>query len=270
VKLSMCNEFCQGWDFAAACELAADAGYDGLEVAPFTLADSVESIGPDERRRLRLTADRHGVEVVGLHWLLVKPDGLHLNSPEPAVRARTAAYLEAEVDFCADIGGHKMIVGSPRQRDVLPGQTYEEVWERSVSLFRELAAHAAGRGVCLCIEPLGPVETNFIAAASEGRRLVEAVSHPAFRMTLDVKAMVADEEPIPDIIRKSAPYLEHFHANDANRQGPGFGDTDYAPIAAALREIGYGGYVSVEVFDFSAGPERIARESLQYLERAFA
>jgi sugar phosphate isomerase/epimerase len=269
MKFAMCNEFCEGWDFADVCRLAAECGYDGVELAPFTLADSVRDLGPDERERVQASAAASGLELVGLHWLLVKPEGLHLNDPDPQVRERTIGYLEAEVDFCADVGGDKMVLGSPRQRNVLPGQSYEEVWERTVQALRRLAERAAARGVILCIEPLAPAETNFIATAAEARRLVREVDRPAFRMMLDVKAMAQDEEPAPAIIRKSAPYLEHFHANDANLQGPGFGDTDFAPIAEALQEIGYDGYVSVEVFDFSAGPETIARESLRYLEQVF-
>jgi sugar phosphate isomerase/epimerase len=270
MKFGMCNEFCEGWDFERVCRLAADTGYDGVEVAPFTLGDSVLDVGPAERTALRRTAEARGLEVVGLHWLLVKPEGLHLNSPDPQVRRRTLDYLRAQVDFCADLGGSRMIIGSPKQRNVPEDETYEQVWDRTVAAFRDLAGHAEERGVCLCIEPLGAVETNFIRTAAEARQLVEAVGRSAFAMMLDVKAMCEDEEPIEDIIRHSAPYLEHFHANDANRLGPGFGDTDFRPIAAALREVGYDGYVSVEVFDFSAGPETIATESLRYLQRAFA
>ena len=99
--------------------------------------------------------------------------------------------------------------------------------------------------------------------------MVEAVDQPAFQMMLDVKAMSSENKPIPDIIRSSAQYLEHFHANDANLRGPGSGDTDFEPIAAALNEVGYDRWVSVEVFDFSDGPETIAVESLRYLREVF-
>ncbi len=270
MKFAMCNEFCEGWSFAQACELAAEAGYDGIEIAPFTLAESVEDVDAAGRRELRQTAEGRGLEVVGLHWLLVKPEGLHLNAPEPAVRQRTADYLKGEVDFCADLGGRVLIFGSPAQRDVAPGQDYGRVWARSVEVFRALGEHAAARGVTFCIEPLGRSETNFVTSAAEARDLVEAVDRPGFRMMLDVKAMAGELRPMPEIIRECAPYVEHFHANDAEREGPGFGETDFRPIAAALQEVGYDGYVSVEVFDFSAGPERIARESLDYLRRVFA
>ncbi len=270
MKFGMCNEFCEGWDFREVCRLAADAGYDGVEIAPFTLADSVEDISYARRQEIRDTAANAGPEIIGLHWLLVKPEGLHLNSPEESVRQKTVDYLHAEIDFCAEIGGDKMVVGSPQQRNVLPGQSYQEVWNRGVEVFGELADHAREKGVCLCIEPLGADETNFIHTAAQARRFVEAVGHPNFRMMLDVKAMCQDEQPIPVIIRESAEHLEHFHANDASRQGPGFGDTDFVPIAAALQQIGYDGYVSVEVFDFSAGPEKIARKSIEYLRRVFS
>jgi len=270
MKFSMCNEFCEGWDFASACRLAARAGYDGIELAPFTLGGSVHTIGKTEMERLRALAEEQGLEVVGLHWLLAGTEGLHMTHPAAAVRARTADYLRAEIDLCTGLGGSVMVVGSPQQRNVPEGETYEAAWERMVAMFGELSPYAGDRGVVLCIEPLAPSETNFIQTAEEARRLVEAVDRPAFRMMLDVKAMCSEAEPIPQIIRKSAPYLRHFHANDANMQGPGFGETDFVPIAQALNEIGYDGYVSVEVFDFSAGPERIATESLRYLRKVLS
>jgi len=269
IRFAMCNEFCEGLDFASACRLAADCGYDGIEIAPFTLSDSGEDIGADERAALRKTARDAGVEVVGLHWLLVKPEGLYMNHPDDELRERTAAYLEAEIDFCADLEGTRMIVGSPKQRNVLEGETYETTWDRTVEVFKRLAPHAHDRGVCLCIEALTTNETNFITTAEEARHLVEAVDHPGLQMMLDVKAMCGDVEPMPDIIRKSARYLRHIHANDENRNGPGFGDTDFRPIAAALKEVGYSGFVSVEVFEFSPGPEKIAGESIRYLKEVF-
>ena len=269
MKFAMCNEFCEGWGFAATCLLAAEAGYEGIEIAPFTLAESVLEVTAAERNDLRRTAETCGLAVVGLHWLLVGPKGLHLNHPDAAVRGKTKDYLKAEIDLCAELGGRIMVVGSPSQRTVIDGETYEATWDRTVDVMRALAGYAADRQVCICIEPLTSEETNFINTADEARRLVEEVSHPAFQMMLDVKAMAAGEEPIERVIRKHAACVKHFHANDENRMGPGFGETDFVPIARALREVGYEGFVSVEVFDFSAGPERIARESLRYLQEAF-
>jgi sugar phosphate isomerase/epimerase len=270
MKFAMCNEFCRGMTLDEACALAADVGYDGIEIAPFTLADSVLDIDADGRRAIRDTVARHGLEVAGIHWLLAKPEGLHLTCPDADLRRRTVDYLIAEVDFCADIGGDRMILGSPKQRNVIEGETFEDAWARAAEGLRRLAAHAAGRGVVVCIEPLAPAETNFIQTAAEARRMVQEVNMPALRMMLDVKAMSGDVEPIPDIIRASAGVFEHFHANDANLNGPGFGETDYAPIVAALREVGYDQWVSVEVFNFEIDPDTIARKSFAYLKECFA
>jgi sugar phosphate isomerase/epimerase len=271
MKFAMCNEFCEGWAFEDVCRLAADAGYDGVEIAPFTLAPTVYQIAPDQPNELRETAMDHGLTIVGLHWLLARTEGLHVNSDDDEVREATVEYLRAEVDLCSELGGHVMIFGSPQQRNIAPEQEKEVVWERAVKTMRELGRYAADRDVTICMEPLGSDETNFLASAAEARRFVQDVDHPGLKMMLDVKAMVhgEDEEPIPQIIRDCAGYFAHFHANDANRNGPGFGDTEYAPIVEALREVGYDRWVSVEVFDFSLGAERIARESRSYLTEKF-
>ncbi len=117
----------------------------------------------------------------------------------------------------------------------------------------------------LCVETLGPSEGDFLLTAAEGVELCEMVGSPQCRLHLDVKAMSSDTTPIPELIRANRALLRHFHANDPNRQGPGFGEVDFVPIFRALGEIDYQGWVSVEVFDYSPGVERLARESISYM-----
>ncbi len=119
----------------------------------------------------------------------------------------------------------------------------------------------------VALEPLGPAETDVLTTAAETCRLIDAIGSPHVRLHLDVKAMATEAGPIPEIIQASAPYLEHFHANDENLQGPGFGAVDFLPIFRALDEISYAGWVSVEVFDTTPGPERLAAESIDYMRR---
>ena len=85
-----------------------------------------------------------------------------------------------------------------------------------------------------------------------------------------VEAMSSESLPVADVIRNHSANMAHFHANDPNKQGPGFGDEDFAPIFAALYEVGYDGWVSVEVFDYSPGVEALARNSIQYMEECVA
>ncbi len=125
-------------------------------------------------------------------------------------------------------------------------------------------------GVTLCMEPLAPAEGNFLNTAADAARLIEKVGHPKCRLILDCKAMSSESVSIPDLVRRHISLLEHFHANDPNKQGPGFGELDFHPIFAALGEVGYQGWVSVEVFDYSPGIERLAEDSLDYMRRTLA
>jgi sugar phosphate isomerase/epimerase len=100
--------------------------------------------------------------------------------------------------------------------------------------------------------------------------LLDRLHHPNFLLHLDVKAMATDDAPAPELIRRYASRTGHFHANDANKRGPGFGQTDFVPIFRALKESDYRGWVSVEVFDFSPDAETIARESIRYMKACAA
>ncbi|MGA2864363.1 MAG: sugar phosphate isomerase/epimerase family protein [Verrucomicrobiota bacterium] len=270
MKFAICNEIFQGWNLDDTLAAAARFGYDAVEIAPFTLAPAVTDVAAGERRRIRETAARNHIEIAGIHWVLVKPEGLHLNHPDPAIRRRTARYFCDLVDFCADLGGTRMVVGSPKQRNVLPGVSPDQAWEWALETFRPAVAAAESRGVTVCLEPLSPAETNFINTAAEAIRFVRQLRSAAFQIILDVKAMCAEAKPLPQIIRESWPHFAHFHANDPNLKGPGSGAVDFRPLAAALQELGYQGFVSVEVFKFDEGPEAIATGSLAYLKRVFA
>ncbi|MCS6829318.1 MAG: sugar phosphate isomerase/epimerase family protein [Armatimonadota bacterium] len=265
---SICNELFQGWQLRRVMEYCAALGYHAVEIAPFTLAESVEQLTAADRASIRKQAREAGVDIAGLHWLLVKPEGLHLTASDADVRRRTAQYLVELAHFCADIGGKVLVLGSPKQRNVLPESTYEQAWERAVETLRPAVRAAERRGVVWCIEPLSPVETNFLNRAEDAIRFAQALDSPAARIVLDVKAMSSEGKPIPQIIRESAGWFAHFHANDPNLKGPGMGNVDFAPILHTLQAIGYNGYVSVEVFDYSDGAECIAEVSLRNLKQA--
>ncbi|MFA4015890.1 MAG: hypothetical protein RUDDFDWM_000989 [Candidatus Fervidibacterota bacterium] len=270
MKLAICNEMFVGWDIERVFEFAASIGYEGVEIAPFTLADDVRELSKARRNQIRSSANSFGIEVVGLHWLLVKPEGLHIHSPDESVRKRTEDYLKALIHFCADIGGRIMVFGSPKQRRLIEGESYTDAWERTVRTFSNVMSEAERCDVTICIEALSPNETDFINSVQEAIKLVESVSHPNFQLMVDVKAMLSEGRPIEQLIFEAAPYLKHVHVNDANMLGPGMGETDYRPIVKALSEIGYDGFLSVEVFDFSPGAENIARQSIAYLQEVLS
>lgn len=270
MKFAICNEIFKGWKLEDTFSYVKRLGYSAVEIAPFTLADSVTAISPAERQKIRESAKRIGIEIAGIHWVLVKPEGLYINHTDATIRQRTSDYFRELVDFCADLGGKVIVVGSPKQRNVMPGVTPEQGREWAAATFRNAVAQAEKRQVTVCFEPLGPAETNFINTAADAIRFVEQFHSPNFKIILDVKAMCTEAKPIPQIIGESFPHFAHFHANDKNLKGPGFGDVDFKPIAATLKQVGYDGYVSVEVFNFDEGPEVIASKSLEYLNATFA
>jgi sugar phosphate isomerase/epimerase len=270
MKFAICNELFEGWAFDDMCRASKAAGYDGVEVAPFTLAPRITDVTPARRAELRAQAAGAGVEIIGLHWLLAGTQGLYLTSPDEAVRARTADYIVALGEAARDLGGSLMVFGSPKQRSLLPGVSPEQAFDWAAQIFRRVMPAVADAGVTICMEPLSPSETDFINTCADGDRLVKAVGHPNFRLHLDVKAMCSESTPITELIRRYGASAGHFHANDANLRGPGFGDVDFVPIFRALGESGYNGWVSVEVFDYKPDPVTIAEQSAEYMRRSLA
>jgi len=270
MKFGICNELFQGWEIERVFEYAAKLGYHGVEIAPFTLADDCRTIAADRRKEMRAAAEGCGIEILGLHWLLIKPDGLHMNSPDASVRDATEEYLKALMEFCGDLGGHVCVLGSPKQRNLEPPQRIAEVWKRACDLLRRVGEVAAKRDVVLAFEPLDAKQTNFVNTMREGQLLVQETDSPGVGLHLDTIAMSAQGRPVAETLRlEGNTHLAHVHVNDPNKRGPGMGELDFAPIAAALRDIGYDKYVSVEAFDYSPGAEETARKSMETLQRVF-
>jgi D-psicose/D-tagatose/L-ribulose 3-epimerase len=258
MRIALCNEVLGGMALERQCEYAAALGYDGLEIAPFTLSTSPEKISAADAAKIRATVEASGLVVTGLHWLLVKPEGLSLTDPDAAVRTRTLAVMTHLIGLCAELGGTVLVHGSPTQRQIAPGET-----------------HAARVGVIYCIEPLSRRETELVNTIAEAAELVRSIDHPNLRTMIDCSAAgLTETDSIASLIERWLPtgLIAHVQVNDPNRRGPGQGDLQFAPILAALKRHGYDGTVAVEPFDywpdgpgaaaFSAGYLRGLREAL--------
>jgi sugar phosphate isomerase/epimerase len=270
-KIGICNELFEGIEFGQVCRLVKTLGYDGLEIAPFTLAGLITELYPARRRELRAMVEDAGLEMIGLHWLLAKTEGLYLTSPEASVRHATGDYLVALAEATRDLGGTLMVLGSPKQRNLLKGVSEEEAVGYALEVFHRIMPAIGAAGVDLCFEPLAPNDTDFINTCEQGAELVRQVGHSHFKLHMDVKAQSSERDfSVPELIRTYAKDAGHFHAQDVNLRGPGMGQVDFGPIMKALVESGYNGCVSVEVFDFSPGAEETARESIGCLKNALA
>jgi D-psicose/D-tagatose/L-ribulose 3-epimerase len=268
MMISLCNEVIRGLDFAEQCALAKALGYDGLEIAPFTLSDEPHRLAAARRAELRRVADDHGLAVTGLHWLLLAPAGLSITTPDAAVRARTVDVMRGLIELGADLGGRILVHGSPKQRAIEPGDTSEAALGRARHCFAAIASDAEQAGVVYCIEPLAPAETALINTVEQAAAIVEKIGSPAVRTMIDCCAAGQSEaEPPHALIERWLPsgHIAHVHLNDPNRRGPGQGEMVFAPTLAALRRLDYRGICSIEPFVYEPDGPTAAGRAIGYV-----
>lgn len=266
-RFALCNEVVRELPFERQCAFAASVGYDGLEVAPFTLGPEPHLLPARRRDELRRAASDAGVPVLGLHWLLVVPEGLSITSPDAALRARTLDVVRRLVDLCADLGGGYLVHGSPKQRRLEPGREADgRAW--AAEAFAAAAQEAAAAGLVYCVEPLAAEEANYVTSVAEAAELVRAIGHPALRTMVDCAAATRGDDGDPAaLLRQWLPtgLIAHVHANDTNRRGPGEGQLAFRPILAALRAGLYEGAVAVEPFIYEPDGPACAARAIGYL-----
>lgn len=268
MRIALCNEVLQPMPFAQQCAWAAAVGYDGLEVAPFTLSDEPHMMIAQERAAIRRAAADAGIAITGLHWLLLTPKGLSITSPDDAVRARTVEVMRRLVDFCAEVGGKVLVHGSPGQRAIPAGETRETAIARARDAFARVADDAQRAGVVYCIEPLATTETPVINTIAEAAAIVDAVGSPGLRTMIDCAAAGRMEQaPLAAVLDRWLPTgrIAHVQVNDPNRRGPGEGELQFAPILAALKRNGYEGVVAVEPFKYVPDGQACAARAIGYL-----
>jgi D-psicose/D-tagatose/L-ribulose 3-epimerase len=271
-RIALCNEVLAPMAFAEQCEFAAALGYDGLEVAPFTLGDDPLALSSGQRTQLRREAEQCGLAVSGLHWLLLRPAGLSITTADPELRARTLATLHGLIDLCADLGGRIMVHGSPAQRR-LPQQPdqVEPARQRAIEAFASLADHAQRAEITYCIEALAPPQANFINSLDEAASIVSGIGHPALRTMLDCcAAALAESESPAALLDRWLPtgLLAHVQVNDANLRGPGQGKQSFRPLLAALQRHRYAGWLAVEPFEYVPDGRGCAARAIGYLRGA--
>ncbi len=267
MRLSLCNEVIRELPFARQCALAAELGYAGLEIAPFTLGDDAYRMSAGARAELRRAMSDAGVVCSGLHWLLVAPPGLSITTADAAARQRTLDVMKALVELCAELGGAYLVHGSPAQR-MIAGQG-DGAAARGEAAWAALAGPAAQAGVVYCIEPLAPRETDFVNTVAEAAAIVRRIANPALRTMIDTSAAgLSEAEPVAELIARWLPsgLIAHVQLNDRNRRGPGQGEDRFAPILRALIRGGYDGWLAMEPFDYHPDGPCCAARAIGYVQ----
>jgi len=264
---SICNEAFDKWPFAAACKAIFRAGYAGIEIAPFTLAETPGEITAAQRAEYREIMRSEGLVFAGLHWLMVSPKGLHVTAPDAALRRRSWDHIRALIDLCADLGpAGVMVFGSPQQRASTGGLTREQATRHFVDGLAAVAPHAVSRGVEVLVEALPIAQSDVVQTLAEAVAIVDEIRSPAIRTMFDVHNAIDERESHAALVDRYFEYIRHVHVNELDGRHCGAGGYDFRPLFEVLRRRGYKGWVSLEAFDFTPGAERLAIESLRHLE----
>ncbi|MGO4881986.1 MAG: sugar phosphate isomerase/epimerase family protein [Bryobacteraceae bacterium] len=264
---AICNEVFENWTFADACRAIRKAGYTGIEIAPFTLAEAPATLTPAQRRECCDIIAGEGLQFVGLHWLMVSPKGLHVTTPDADLRCRSWLHIRHLIDLCADLGPDGVLVfGSPKQRGTTGGITRAEATRHFVEGLASVADHAGQRGVTILMEALPVGQCDVVTSLDEAAGWVRQIDHPAIRTMFDCHNAIDETEPHAELVERHYDLIRHIHVNELDGRYPGTGTYDFKPLFDVLHRRNYQGWVSLEVFDFSPGAETIARESLSYLE----
>ena len=263
MRIALCNEVIAPMSFPKQCEYARKLGYDGLEIAPYTLSEEPHRLGAAQLAAARAAAQDAGISITGLHWLLLKPAGLSISTKDEKTRSRTIDVMLAFIDQCAELGGRYLVHGSPHQRRIDPGDTRAAALARAQECFAAVAERAQKAGVVYCIEPLSSEQTPLINTLEEAAQMVREIGSPAVKSMLDCSsAGRMEKEPLGALVERWLPegVIAHVQVNDRNRRGPGQGEQRFAPLFAALRRHRYAGDIAVEPFDYVPdGPAAAAR-----------
>lgn len=268
MRFSLCNEVVRELAFAAQCDLAASLGYDGIELAPFTLGAEPHRLPAGEIAALRRAASDSGIAITSLHWLLVAPAGLSITSDDAATRARTLDVIAGLVSLAAELGATHLVHGSPAQRVLPGGAEREAAHARGIDAFAVAGERARDAGVIYCIEPLDRGQTEFVNTIAEAAAIVRAIGNPALRTMLDTcSAANTETETLDALVARWLPtgLIAHVHLNDANKRAPGQGAVLFGPVLAALRAQGYAGTAAIEPFEYVPDGPTCAARAIGYL-----
>ena len=266
MRVHLCNEVVRGLDFAGQCRFARETGYDGLEIAPFTLSPEPHRLGRAAVKELRMIADGEGVRIAGLHWLLSAPQGLSITEDDDGVAARTLDAAERLIELCAGLGGSYLIHGSPQQRLLASGRE-EAGRRRARAYFAAAAEAAAAAGAAYVLEPLGPADRDgLIRSVDDAAAIIEEIGAPALTTMLDCYATGATADILAALTRwVPRGVIHHIHFNDSNQRGPGEGTLDFPAILDTLRRLNYAGASAVEPFVYLPDGPSCAARSIGYL-----
>lgn len=267
MKLSISNIAWPLEEEALYLKYVKNWGCSGVEIAPSRIWPEPLESTLEDRKLFKSLVYKHGLEISAMQALLYNRSDLGIFR-DPEVETETTEYLKGLCHLAADLEIPVLVFGSPSSRK-RGNISLQEAFERAASFFSRVAPTAEELGVCLCIEPLRPQETDFITTADEGLHLVDLVNSPGFGLHLDAKAIAEEGGNFVNIFKSVVHKLKHFHINDPDlTEVDSTGLVNHFLIARALQEVGYHGYVSIEM-RIQPDHNNVIKRSIQFSKKFY-
>ena len=214
-------------------------GYDGVELPLFELDEA-------NYARIGRECSDLGLGVTAVTVSTVEENPI---SEDAAVRRAAVERLKVAVDCVAAAGGTHLCgpLHSALGHFVGRGRTEEE-WSRAKDVLSEVADHAKTQNVTLVVEYLNRFECYFLNCAADAARFVREVDHSHLKTMYDTFHANIEEKSVTAALGEYGDTLAHIHISENDRSTPGAGDVKWDETFAAIKDIGYDGYLTIEAF----------------------
>jgi sugar phosphate isomerase/epimerase len=234
-RFAICNEIYKDFEFRDACSRMKRLGYEGIEIAPFTLAESPRQVSTEQRQEYRRIMAEEGLSFVGLHWLMVSPEGLHVTTNDVEKRAKSWQHIRDLIDLCADLGQHGvMVFGSPKQRSTVEGMSPRDAVAVFTEELAKVAPQAQDQDVRILVEALPSNQSDVINTLQEAVAIVEQINSPAVQSMFDTHNALDETEPHMDLVRRYFRHIAHVHVNEMDGREPGTGNYDFGALLVKI------------------------------------
>lgn len=257
MKRAFCNEILQSHGSARqwmeGLEYLRSLGYEGVEIAPFTLGEDPARVAPAELTSIRRSLEKVGLSCIGFHWLWSAPAGLRGLHPDPLIRRSAWEILRILAIQCASLGGTFLVLGSGKQRS-FEGVSKKEAKNIFLKELESILPWLEETGVSLLIEPLPKSSTNFLNTLEEVVRILKEFDSSFLGTLFDFHNTTDETKSWKGLVQEFHSWIHHVHFNGINGNLPSQEDLPYAWLLRELREVGYSGWISVELFGEFSDP----------------
>jgi fructoselysine 3-epimerase len=242
----------------------ARIGYDGIEIGAAAPHAYPSHLNKNRRKAIKKVLDDHGIAVSSMLPAPGGGPGFNVASPLPEERREAVDQYKQVIELCSDLGGPTVMYIAGWQ---IYGTPRIQAWDWSREALTEISKTAADFGVQLVVEPT-PTDSNLVESCDHAIEMMEQVGAKNVGLMFDTQHAYYRNEVPTDYVYRMGENLRHIHLSELGRGAPGTGPGDFAGIVSALREIGYKGYLALEIgFNRrNVEPDLVARQAFEYLK----